>query len=117
MAVSLFSYSTNGTESNKAFAILRLIYTDGTPSQTAKYRLKSQTAAGLFEAAYLHVPVKKANVKSIIIMFKNKSTGGLLFVDSVSVRVYGDPTRAAKQQVPDSLLPVPDAPADFRSTN
>ena len=124
MVVALFSYSTNGTVSDKAFAILRLTYTDGTPAQTMKYRLKSQTAASTFVAAYLHLPVRKANVKDIIIMFKNKSTDGLLFVDSVSVRVYGDPTRAAKQEASDALLPVPesplsipDAPADFRGTN
>lgn len=121
MVVATFAYSTNGTTSNKAFAILKLTYANGAPVQTARVRLNAQTS--LFELEYIHLPVKKANVKDITLMFKNKSTGGLIFIDSVSLRIYGDPLRAAKHApdgllpVPESPLSVPDAPADFRGTN
>lgn len=108
MVVANFSYSTNGTVSNNATGVLKMTFTDNTPAKTAKIKLNKQTAAGSFNTVYLQLPVKPAKVKAITLMINNKSSGGVLFIDSAVLRIHGDPTRATGQ--PLDLLPVPDAP-------
>lgn len=110
-----FFYSTNGTVSNNVKATLKVTYANGAPTTVSSVKLLQQTAIGGFVQRFLLTPITQTQVANISLTIKNKSSGGLVFIDSTLMRIYGNPGRAAKDAA--GVLPPPAAPAAFRGTN
>lgn len=113
--MAYFYYSTNDTVSNNVKATLKVTYTNGAPATVSSVKLPQQTATSSFIQRFLLTPITQTQVANISLTIKNKSSGGLVFIDSTLMRIYGNPGRAAKDAA--GVLPPPAAPAAFRGTN
>ncbi|MBK9126063.1 MAG: hypothetical protein IPM16_23445 [Chloroflexi bacterium] len=91
--------------SNNAKFILKVTYTDGTPTTKLTYNTLRITAG--YQTINLVAPIASKNVNKVSMMFKNSSTSGQIRVDDISLDYAGNPARERKG---DGLLPLP-APA------